>query len=35
VEDLSIDIRIIFKMDLREIGWEDADWIYLAQDWDE
>jgi hypothetical protein len=20
------------KMDLRDIGWDDVDWIYLAQD---
>jgi hypothetical protein len=23
------------KMDLREIGWDDGDWIDLAQDWDQ
>jgi hypothetical protein len=23
------------KMDLREIGWDDADWIYVAQDRDQ
>jgi hypothetical protein len=23
------------KMDLREIGWDDVDWIDLAQDWDQ
>jgi len=23
------------KMDLREIGWEDVDWIHLAQDRDQ
>jgi hypothetical protein len=22
------------KLDLREIGWDDMDWIDLAQDWD-
>jgi hypothetical protein len=22
----------IIKMDLREIGWDDMDWIHLAQD---
>jgi hypothetical protein len=21
------------KMDLREIGWEGVDWIYLGRDW--
>jgi hypothetical protein len=25
----------IIKMDLREIGWDDMDWIDLAQDWDQ
>jgi hypothetical protein len=24
-----------FKMDLREIGWNDMDWIDVAQDWDQ
>jgi hypothetical protein len=24
-----------FGMDLREIGWEDVDWIHLAQDTDQ
>jgi hypothetical protein len=23
------------KMDLREIGWDDMDWIGLVQDWEE
>jgi hypothetical protein len=23
------------KMDLREIGWDDMDWIDVAQDWDQ
>jgi hypothetical protein len=23
------------RMDLREIGWEDVDWIHLAQDRDQ
>jgi hypothetical protein len=23
------------KMDIREIGWDDIDWIDLAQDWDQ
>jgi hypothetical protein len=22
-------------MDLREVGWDDMDWIYLAQDMDQ
>jgi hypothetical protein len=25
----------IVKMDLREIGWDDMDWIYLVQDRDQ
>jgi hypothetical protein len=29
-EDLRVDGKII--MDLREIWWEDVDWIHLAQD---
>jgi hypothetical protein len=24
--------RINIKLDLRETGWEDVDWIHLAQD---
>jgi hypothetical protein len=32
VEDLGIAGRIIFRMDLKEIGWEGADWILLGQD---
>jgi hypothetical protein len=31
LEDLGIDGRI-FRMNLREIGWEVGDSIYLAQD---
>jgi hypothetical protein len=23
----------IFKMDIKEIGWEDVDWTHLAQIW--
>jgi hypothetical protein len=34
VEDLDIDGRIRFRMDLRKIGWEGVDWIHLAQDRD-
>jgi hypothetical protein len=33
LEYLDID-SINIKMDLREIGWEDVDWIHLAQDRD-
>jgi len=31
-EDLNLDD---IKMDLREIGWEDVDWIHLTQDTDQ
>ena len=30
MEDVSVDGRIIVKMDLTETGFEDADWIHLA-----
>jgi hypothetical protein len=30
--DLGVDIRIILKLILREIEFEGADWIHLAQD---
>jgi hypothetical protein len=23
------------RMDLKELGWEDADWMHLAQDYDQ
>jgi hypothetical protein len=32
LEDLGLDGNI---MDLREIGWEDVDWILVAQDRDQ
>jgi hypothetical protein len=28
--DLGIDVRINIKVDLKEIWWEDVDWIHLA-----
>jgi hypothetical protein len=34
LKDLVVDRRIIFKTDLQEVGWGDADWINLAQDRD-
>jgi CRISPR/Cas system-associated protein Cas7 (RAMP superfamily) len=34
LEDSDIHGRIILKMDLREVGWGDIDWIDLAQDRD-
>jgi hypothetical protein len=33
-ENLGVDGRIIIKMDLKEIGLEDVDWISLAQNRD-
>jgi hypothetical protein len=33
-ESLVIDGRKIFIRILREIGWEDMDWIHMAQDED-
>jgi hypothetical protein len=32
LEDLGLDRRIIIRTDLREIEWEDVDWILLAHD---
>jgi hypothetical protein len=34
-EDLDVDGRIILKMHMKQIGWEDVGWIHLAQgrDW--
>jgi hypothetical protein len=29
-EELGADTKIILRVDLREIGWEDVDWMYLA-----
>jgi hypothetical protein len=31
-EDLGADVKIILKMDLKETGREDVDWIRLGQD---
>jgi hypothetical protein len=31
-EHLGIDERIILEMDHREIGWEDEEWMHLAQE---
>jgi hypothetical protein len=33
LENLDVDINNI-KMDLKELGWQIVDWIYLAQDTD-
>jgi hypothetical protein len=30
LENVSSD-RSIYLMDIKEIGWEDGDWIHLAQ----
>jgi hypothetical protein len=32
LEDLRVGRRIMIKYDLKETGWQDADWIYLALD---
>jgi hypothetical protein len=34
-EDLGVDGENNIRMDLREIGWKDVDWIHLAQDRDQ
>jgi hypothetical protein len=31
-EDLGVDGKISIRMDLREIGWEFIEWMYLVQD---
>jgi hypothetical protein len=31
---IYICIKIIIKMDLREIGWDGVDWMDMAQDGD-
>jgi hypothetical protein len=32
LENIGVNRRIIcIKMDLREIGWENANWIHMAQ----
>jgi hypothetical protein len=28
-------LRGYFEMGLKEIGWEDVEWIHMAQDWDQ
>jgi hypothetical protein len=28
-------LLMMIRMDLREIGWDDVDWIHLAQDRDQ
>jgi hypothetical protein len=34
VNNISTYIILCIKMDLREIGWDDVDWVDLAQDRD-
>jgi hypothetical protein len=34
LEDIGLDLWIILKMDLREVGWDCIDWIDVAQDRD-
>jgi hypothetical protein len=31
-EDLDVDGRKLYIIDLKEIRWEGVDWIHLAQD---
>ena len=33
LEDLGADERTILKWDIKGIGWEDVNWINLAQSW--
>jgi hypothetical protein len=33
-EDLTVDRRIFIRV-IREIGWEDVDWLHLDQDRDQ
>jgi hypothetical protein len=28
-------MQVVIRMGLREIGWEDVDWMYLAHDRDQ
>jgi hypothetical protein len=35
LENLGVDGKIIFRVDLKEIGWEGVNWIHLAQDRDQ
>jgi hypothetical protein len=30
-EDLGVDGKLLFKIDIKEIGQEGVDWIHLAQ----
>lgn len=30
--DLGINVRLVFQQIFKETGFEDADWIHLAQD---
>ena len=32
MENFRVDRRIMIKCDLKETGWQDIDWIYLALD---
>jgi uncharacterized protein YjcR len=34
-EDLGVDVKIILKWILRELGWKVVNWIHLAQDRDQ
>jgi hypothetical protein len=35
LNNLGVDGRIILRRDLKEICWENVDWIHLAQDRDQ
>jgi hypothetical protein len=35
LEHLRVDRRIILKIDLKRVEWEQVDWICLAQDMDQ
>jgi hypothetical protein len=30
--DLDVDVRLVLKTDMKEVGCEDRDWINLARD---
>jgi hypothetical protein len=31
-EDINVDLEDNIRMDIRKIGWEGVDWIYVDQD---
>jgi hypothetical protein len=34
-EDLGVDGEDNIRMNLKELEWEDTDWMHLTQDWDQ